>query len=368
MPNLLETLDKSDWQTFRFDEIAHNISKRVEPGATDLTIYVGLEHLDSGSLHIKRKGTPADVDGIKLLVYAGDVIFGRRRAYQRKAAVATFDGICSAHAMVLRAKPDVIEPRLFPFFLHSDAFMHRVVDISVGGLSPTVNWGHLKVEEFLLPPRDQQARLAELLWAADEVGEKQRNVLDSLRASKKETLRVVFEPAQTEQVTIEQIAVCLDSKRKPVKKSDRSTGIYPYYGASGVVDYVDGFLYNEPILLVSEDGENLSTRNLDIAYEVDEKCWVNNHAHVLRITDASRYLVKEYFNHSDISDYVSGSTRPKLNKSTLMEMSLFLPPKEDQPEVELKLKRIDKTIEGCEASISQSDKVKTQLINQIFSA
>lgn len=150
--SLLDKLDKTHWPTYRFDEIARNVSERIDPGATDLDVYVGLEHIDSGSLHIKRTGTPADVDGQKLRVYPGDIIFGRRRAYQRKAAIATFDGICSAHALVLRAHDAVIDARLLPFFLHSDLFMHRAIDISVGGLSPTINWGDLKKEEFRLPP------------------------------------------------------------------------------------------------------------------------------------------------------------------------------------------------------------------------
>ena len=118
-------------------------------------------------MHIKRFGTWDDVNGQKLRCYPGDVIFGRRRAYQRKAAITTVDGFCSAHSLVLRANPEVIEPKLFPFFLHSDLFMHRAVDISVGSLSPTINWGTLKHQEFLLPPKDQQAKLAELLWAMD---------------------------------------------------------------------------------------------------------------------------------------------------------------------------------------------------------
>jgi restriction endonuclease S subunit len=102
------------------------------------------------------------------------VIFGKRRAYQRKAAIVDFDGICSAHAFVFRSNPKVIDPKLFPFFLHSDQFMHRMVDISVGGLSPTINWGDLKDQEFLLPPKDKQARLAELLWTMDKVIECER--------------------------------------------------------------------------------------------------------------------------------------------------------------------------------------------------
>lgn len=172
----LKDIDKSGWQTFRFDQIAKNISERVEPTDTDLEVYVGLEHIDSDSIHIKRFGKREDVSGTKLRCYPGDVIFGRRRAYQRKAAIMEFDGFCSAHSLVLRANPAVIDPQLFPFFLHSDAFMHRAMDISVGSLSPTINWGTLKKQEFLLPPKDQQAQLAELLWAADEVVEREKSL------------------------------------------------------------------------------------------------------------------------------------------------------------------------------------------------
>ena len=98
----------------------------------------------------------------------GDIIFGRRRAYQRKLAVAEIDGICSAHAMVVRAKPDVVLPEFLPFLMMSDRFMNRAVEISVGSLSPTINWTTLKLEEFDLPPLDQQRRIAEILWAVDE--------------------------------------------------------------------------------------------------------------------------------------------------------------------------------------------------------
>lgn len=172
----LRNIDKSDWKIYRFDQIAKKISETVDPGTTDLDIYIGLEHLDSESIHIKRRGIPADVSGGKLKCYPGDVIFGKRRAYQRKAGIVDFAGICSAHAFVLRAIPEVMVPNLFPFFLHSDLFMHCAVDISVGGLSPTINWGQLKEQEFLLPPKDQQAQLAEMLWAMDEVIEREKEI------------------------------------------------------------------------------------------------------------------------------------------------------------------------------------------------
>lgn len=187
-------MDKSDWKVYKFGQIAKSIGERVEPTKTDLEIYVGLEHIDSDSIHIKRFGKRDDVSGTKLRCYPGDVIFGRRRAYQRKAAIVAFDGFCSAHSLVLRANPDVINPKLFPFFLHSDAFMNRAVDISVGSLSPTINWGTLKTEEFPLPPSDQQTRLAELLWSADDVKEKSIdlfNVTEKLSHALVDDLQVI---------------------------------------------------------------------------------------------------------------------------------------------------------------------------------
>ena len=100
-----------EYQEVKFGEIAKHISKRVEPSETTLEIYVGLEHLDPDSLKITRHGVPSDVAGQKLLVKKGQIIFGKRRAYQRKVAVADWDCICSAHAMVLEAIPGLGEKR-----------------------------------------------------------------------------------------------------------------------------------------------------------------------------------------------------------------------------------------------------------------
>ena len=194
--------DRDGYESFRFDEIAQKISETVDPSTTDVERYVGLEHIDSGDIHIREYGSPDEVIGGKLKCYPGDVIFGKRRAYQRKAAIVDFEGICSAHAFVFRANEEVVDPKLFPFFLHSDQFMHRMVDISVGGLSPTINWGDLKGQEFLLPPKDQQAEIAKLLWALDESMQQHgflEKCIQSLRqASAKEVGKFAFRKWQDE--------------------------------------------------------------------------------------------------------------------------------------------------------------------------
>jgi len=155
---------KKGWRVWRFDQIATMVNDRVDdPAEANVDYYVGLEHLDPESLTIRRWGSPSDVNATKLLFRKGDIIFGRRRVYQRKLAVAHFDGICSAHALVLRAKPEVVVPEFLPFFMQSDLFMERAKQISVGSLSPTINWKTLAKEEFALPPMEEQKRISKLL-------------------------------------------------------------------------------------------------------------------------------------------------------------------------------------------------------------
>lgn len=160
---------KTGWKVWRFDQIATNVNVRIDnPSESGMAHYVGLEHLDPDSLRIRRWGSPDDVEATKLTFKKGDIIFGRRRAYQRKLGVAEFDGICSAHAMVLRAKPEVVLPEFLPFFMQTDLFMNRAVAISVGSLSPTINWKTMAVQEFALPPLDEQRRIVFMLSALEE--------------------------------------------------------------------------------------------------------------------------------------------------------------------------------------------------------
>ncbi len=162
-------------RTFRFDQMAILINDRVEnPAESGVERYVGLEHLDADSLRIRRWGEITDVESTKLRFQSGDIIFGKRRVYQRKIAVADFEGICSAHAMVLRAKANVVLPEFLPFFMQSDLFMERALAISVGSLSPTINWTTLAAEQFALPPIEEQQRRADALRAIESASEMER--------------------------------------------------------------------------------------------------------------------------------------------------------------------------------------------------
>ena len=160
-----------------FDQIAINSTAKKKPIDADKEHYIGLEHLDSDCLIVSRWGAEVTPIGEKLLMQKGDILFGKRRAYQRKVGIAPFDGIFSAHGMVLRPREDVVTKEFFPFFIASDQFMERAVRISVGGLSPTINWKDLKEQEFELPSLEEQRVLAEKLWAAYRLKESYKRLL-----------------------------------------------------------------------------------------------------------------------------------------------------------------------------------------------
>ena len=164
---------------YRFDQIAINSTEKKKPVEEDRFTYLGLEHLDSGTLKVTRFGSEVAPIGEKLGMHKGDVLFGKRRAYQKKVAIAPFDGIFSAHGMVMRPKEDVIDKDFFPLFISSDYFLDAAIKISVGSLSPTINWRDLKKLEFELPDMDTQRKLAEVLWSINDTMEAYKRLISA---------------------------------------------------------------------------------------------------------------------------------------------------------------------------------------------
>ncbi len=156
---------------YKFSEIAYNINQKKMPIPGDEELYIGLEHLDSGSLKVRRWGSEVPITGEKLVMKKGDVLFGRRNTYLRRAAIAPHDGIFSAHGMIFRPNIERMDPAYFPFFIASDYFMSAAIRISVGSLSPTVNWKTLKDLEFDVPDLDSQKKISAILTAANDLKE-----------------------------------------------------------------------------------------------------------------------------------------------------------------------------------------------------
>ncbi len=185
-------LKANDFEKIKFEKIAINISERVEPKKTELTTYVGLEHLETDNLKIERTGTPEDVIGTKLKIYKGDIIFGKRRAYLRKVAVSHFDGIASAHSMILRANEKNIEKDFLPYFMQSDTFMSRAIQISEGSLSPTIKNKTLAIQEFTLPKKEKQKELISLFKQFDRTMEQLKQQKTTLKNLKQKLLHEIL--------------------------------------------------------------------------------------------------------------------------------------------------------------------------------
>ena len=164
---------------YKFEQIAINSTEKKKPVEEDRFTYVGLEHLEPGSLKVTRFGSETAPVGEKLVMHKGDVLFGKRRAYQKKVAIAPFDGIFSAHGMVLRPKEDIVDKNFFPLFISSDYFLDEAIRISVGSLSPTINWRDLKELEFELPDLEEQRKLAEVLWAINDAMEAYKKLISA---------------------------------------------------------------------------------------------------------------------------------------------------------------------------------------------
>ncbi|HOW61334.1 MAG TPA: restriction endonuclease subunit S [Candidatus Contendobacter sp.] len=146
----------------------------------------------------------------------------------------------------------------------------------------------------------------------------------------------------------------LDSKRKPITKRDRKSGEYPYYGATGIQDFVEGFLFDEPLVLVGEDGAKWASGE-NTAFAIEGKCWVNNHAHVLRPNRAllnDNWLI-HFLVYSDLSPFVSGLTVPKLNQGNLREIPIPLPPLPEQHRI---VAILDEAFDGIATAKANAEK------------
>ena len=248
---------------FKFDQIAINSTAKKKPVPEDAAHYIGLEHLIPGTFDIAEWGSEVAPVGEKLLMKKGDVLFGRRRAYQRKVGIAPFDGIFSAHGMVLRPRPEVVDEKYFPFFISSDQFMNEAVRISVGSLSPTINWGTLKNCEFDLPPMDEQKKLAELLWAANDLKESYKKAITATDEMLKAKFREMFGDAEDRNGKLATGAICIGEIAELVTKGTTPTSIGFQFQDEGV-----NFLKAENI---TDDGRFMRETMMHISRACNDK-------------------------------------------------------------------------------------------------
>ena len=371
---------------YAFGDIAINSTEKRTPTEADMETYIGLEHLDAGSLTIKRWGSKVPIKGDKTVMRKGDVLFGKRNAYLRRAAVCPHDGLFSAHGMVLRPKTEVIDRDFFPLFIASDYFFDAAIRISVGSLSPTVNWSDLKKLEFSLPPLDEQRKLAQVLWSVIELKEAYQKLLTRCDEMASSRFIELFGEKQYPKFTlIELIEPDAGLSYGIVQPGDDGTGDM---GVLRPVDLVDGRISTSNIKYVN--------RNIGDGYKRTELngkeilISVRGTTGLTAITD-SRFIgmnvtrgiavirfderkvnsiflnsaLNELGSQAFIQEHTRGATLKQINLTDLRRLPISLPPLALQNEFAAFIEELDKSKVELQKSIASLEVLMKTLSQDI---
>ena len=235
----------------------------------------------------------------------------------------------------------------------------------------------LATVEIPLPSLPEQQRIVAILDKAFvSIAKAKANAEQNLKNAKElfeSYLQSIFKNKgeDWQEKNLNQISVNLDSKRVPITQNVRKKGLIPYYGASGIVDYVEGYLFDDDLLLVSEDGANLLARTYPIAFSIKGKSWINNHAHILKFKNmASQKFVEYYLNSIKLDDYVSGMAQPKLNQKMLNSILIPFPPEAQQQAIVNRLNYFLSETKKLEAIYQQKlndlEELKKSILQKVF--
>ncbi len=234
----------------------------------------------------------------------------------------------NGNAMVVRPKDSSLDKKFIMYGLLGGFSISYAIS---GTAQPQITRQSLHSLPVPIPPLDEQkrivAKLDEAFGYVDEldanIGQRTASIFDLRKSLIRSTHASVSDWSFR---TLPELSTNLDSFRIPITKNLRIAGDVPYYGASGVVDYVKNSVFNEDLLLISEDGANLLARSTAIAFSISGPSWVNNHAHVLRFENlVDQKYVEHYLESINIDDYVSGAAQPKLNQSSLNKIPIPWP-------------------------------------------
>lgn len=236
-----------------------------------------------------------------------------------------------------------------------------------------------KKKKIMAPCIKEQQKVVELFSLIDTVIEKQKETVSVWEERKKGVMQKLFSQKvrfkaddgsdfpDWEKKKLEDVVEFLDGQRKPLEAGQRVSGKYPYYGASGIIDYVENYIFDEELILLSEDGANILDRNYRVCFLAKGKYWVNNHAHVLRAMDGNvNGFICEQLESFDYRKYNSGGAQPKLNQATCRAIIMNIPCLEEQQKIADCLSSLDEVIEKQKATLAEWEELKKGLLQQMF--
>jgi len=260
------------------DVVQLSKERSQDPEAEGFERYIGLEHLETNDLKVRNWGDIADGTTFTSVFRPGQVLFGKRRAYQRKVAIADFSGVCSGDIYVLEPKNDHLLPELLPFICQSEPFYDYVISMSQGGLSPRVNWKALAKYEFPLPPLDEQRRIAEVLQAIEGLKHKLIAVFDALEMLEMARGVKILSYDSCALLPVSDIARFRSGdgiRVSELAKVPTSEVRVPVYGGNGIAGYTAVAMKSVPVptIVIGRVGEYCGT-----VHSASDPSWVSDNA------------------------------------------------------------------------------------------
>lgn len=374
------------WRMVRFGDIARNVKVTVDPETSGLERYIAGEHMDTDDLHLRRWGTIGDGylgPAFHRRFKAGQILYGSRRTYLRKVVVADFDGVCANTTFVIEPKGNLIEPDLLPFIMQSEGFTEHSIANSKGSVNPYVNWKDIASYEFALPPKDEQRRIAEILWAAEEAIERFQALDTALTRLKRAIWVEKVRKQKWRKVSLGEVAK-ISNGTTPSRKVDRywKDGSIPWLPTGKVhervINHADEFITDEALhecslavlpadsVLIAMIGQG-KTRGR-VAYLAVDACINQNFACAVPSDDIDNWYLFTYLENSyeKLRRFSHGSNQGALNCRLLEMFPVPLPPKDFQQELAGLFRGFDAQLEQVQKHMMRLSILKKGLLDSLI--
>ena len=316
------------------------------------------------------------------IVRKGDMVYNSMRMWQGANGISPCDGIVSPAYTVLMPKQE-INNGYFATLFKSVTLINEFRKNSQGMTSDTWNLKYPQIEtiKVQIPSVCEQDKVSELFRALDERIVAQSQLVESLKKYKRGVVKAILSKRirftddrgnyypEWSECTLQEAVDFLDGHRKPLESADRAKrqGKYPYYGASGIIDYIDDYIFDEPLLLLGEDGANIINRSSPLCFIATGKYWVNNHAHVMRPRKGQNIkFICELLESLDYTRYNTGTAQPKLNQEKCRQIALHLPTYEEQCHIAEFLSLIEQKSIHAQTELDSLLRTKNALMQQLF--
>jgi restriction endonuclease S subunit len=381
-------IDKSKWKKVKFGDIAIQQKDCVDIETTKLNRYIAGEHMNTEDIHLRKWGIVGDGylgPAFIRKFEKGDILYGSRRTYLKKVALADFDGITANTTFVIKANREMINPVLLPFLMLSDSFTKHSVGNSKGSVNPYINWRDIANYEFLLPPKSEQTRLAELLWIADEVVEREKEELAKIEIFQKTYMKFKYNDINQPCISFTDLIFL----NPPLKKKVDKENLISFISMADVS--IEGGITNKENKSMNEIAKKgfTSFRENDILFAKITPCMENGKGaiakkltngigfgstefHVLRAKNPNDinfcfYLSKMNSFRKSAEHLMTGSAGQKRVQPEFFEQYKFHAPNpHDRTEIGQNMDLLENTKWQIRQQIELSKQLELILINKIF--